>query len=435
MGDLSKHEIAQIAFNPATQAQKRETLEHMLAEFERKGGRITSLAPGETLYRDGILPSGNKRPPHQPDDNSRIESLNAAIRERKEQRVERIQRKKRKPYKKIFEKSLEGLCTHPLSHIRLLVKLHIIQFKGKQRAKPLYRRPVDATEAERRKTIKTAFQEAIAANKVTFEAPCRNHGLTTYRIFSVKDKKISRCTTCHKNQKAPASPTSVEQIDRTVRCRINKERMQKALSANQMYFIGECGNCGPAKFKISHNKPRANRKTNPPFRCHCVSCMNNSSRKDKHIRKAELLRRKAVFILYQDALAQQQTTFEAPCAIHGTTPFIIREEGALCRICFEQNIQDDLSKPLNQEQIQALQQVTAADQNAIRIAQNNANLEKAVASGQACFSGGCKHCGPTTFRIFTVMRKGVLRKEYACQGCRKKRGQKDYTKKKERASA
>lgn len=129
----------------------------------------------------------------------------------------------------------------------------------------------------------------------------------------------------------------------------------------------------------------------------------------KRVLTPDGIRRKQIITAKKEAIAKGETTFQAPCATHGMTLYLVRKDrAARCYECdvestrARRRMHDDAIKQDRRERKQF----------------NQARMLEALAKGERTFTGLCVNCGHTKFSITNA------NKTYKCVTCRKAADQK-----------
>lgn len=156
--------------------------------------------------------------------------------------------------------------------------------------KPKPKTPIDPIESERIKEVRRLSGEAKKNGVSQFLAPCKIHGMTTYKHHG----DSSRCIACNikMGERYRNRFKTDEEIQDTKRKKENQKRMQQALANNLEEFDAECRNCGITAFKL---KKRIDPLTSTPRYSHyCKFCTNTSLKKqDKKRAEARRLKRES----------------------------------------------------------------------------------------------------------------------------------------------
>lgn len=407
-----------------------------MREYEKKGGVIKVLDQGETTFPDGILPRPDRRPPHQPDDNTKIDAINAAIQSSKasappkkaskknkkiryrlinlcpdgwgiyslSRLAEQIKQKPPKLPPKSKKLIIHYLFSEPPAGLGVLAKSRLVTQDRRQKAN-LKRK---SQERQRQKKVFEDFLQALLENKTEFVTTCRYHAETVFEIN--RSESCSICKICKQNQRYEYCHISIEQFDRYKRSAQNHQQMMQAIHLGHSYFLGDCINCGTAKFHYKTIKGRTNKTL---YRMSCVKCMNKSGRKDKHSRGEERLRRKTLELLRQAAIQANQSTFLAPCAVHQMSEFILtKDNDARCLLCKAD--QNEKTKLKECAAIGTLEEHLSRKE---RKEFNHRQMEVALREGRTTFTGNCINCQESEFKLKKV--------GYACIVCARESSRKN----------
>lgn len=423
---------------PVNLSSKRNAqleLEELMRKYKDNGGEITVLSQGETAYSNGILPSTTqRRAPNQPDDNSHIHAINAAIRAQKavSKKSKKIATAKPKPY---FRKKLSPFLKPNFGWGAFTLKILIsITQKNKKRGRPCKPKTVSYyfihqpaglgvlakqrlftqprrlkahtkrknAERQRKKTVVLDFLKALLSNQTEFTSECYYHHQSVFEIN--REENTSICKLCKIDRKYEYNHVSIEQFDRYKRSTENHQKMMEAIHQGHSYFLADCINCGITKFRYRSSKGRTHKTL---YRMSCVKCMSNQGRKDKQARGAEQLRKKTVEMLRLAAIDAGTSTFLAPCAIHDMTEYMLTKNSARCRLCVS-DYNDQATLKMHESADSVASHLSRKERNSY----NHHQHSIALSQGQKTFIGYCINCQKTEFKL----RKNG----YTCIACAKR---------------
>lgn len=310
----------------------REKLESELDQFFANGGIAKQLPVGYTESNKAKFNNSNSGYVILETPDSEIEEKNKAIRQQKLERENKaILAEQSKALKEAKVKFIRGDKKRFCEHVGISeycfdkavigtnkiavetweeVKKKIATFDFKQKVDP-----VISDERRRINSVIAARRKAEAEGLTQFEAECKNHGLTKYSNFgsgAVCLKCNIERTSALKRKKNELNPS-----DRTLRSKINKDLMLKAISEDKHTFTGKCVNCGDSEMKVVVNNALKLGKT-----FYCIACKQKSREENPTKQKSKPItawfdRSKKNRAAMNAAIEKGESVFDGNCSCCG----------------------------------------------------------------------------------------------------------------------
>lgn len=152
--------------------------------------------------------------------------------------------------------------------------------------------------------------------------------------------------------------------------------------------------------------------------CKCRKCVEDRRKKKQDhspSNRSSSARLKIIAERRAEAVAKGVIEFQGVCQLHGETLYKIQGSGSRCQACKSNTDKNSRNSKRTEEQLIEIE----------RIAKNKPLLQKAIEDGVSEFDAHCKHCGFTKFRLKPVYASEDPNKKYSfCIECNRKRHRK-----------